>query len=160
MSLALVRPVSAIAWDLRAAWATGRRVSVSLERADMERVEGHVFAVSPTDATVTIAGWLVPLDRVLAVHRPSRLGDSTVAAGEPWRGRARRAVVADGQDELPLHRALNHPHGRKPRMSSTSSIAAAPTGYVHPAPKVNAPLTPSQVHAASRCASLKVGAAR
>ena len=95
----LARPLRAVAWDLRTAWATGRRVSVSVERADVDRVEGHVFSVSPTDASVTIAGWMVPLDRVLSVHRPSRLGDSTVAEGERWHGRARR-VVPLGQDAL------------------------------------------------------------
>jgi hypothetical protein len=97
---ALTRPLNATAWELRAAWATGRRVAVSLERADMDRVEGHVFSVAATDATVTIAGVVVPLDRVLAVHRPSRLGDSTVAEGERWGGQ-RRLVERLGQDELP-----------------------------------------------------------
>jgi hypothetical protein len=66
----------------------------------MDRVEGHVFSVAATDATVTIANVVIPLDRVLAVHRPSRLGDSTVGVDERWRGRARR-VLYPGQDELP-----------------------------------------------------------
>jgi hypothetical protein len=73
---------------------------VTLERCDMDRVEGHVFSVAATNATVTIAAVVIPLDRVLAVHRPSRLGDSTVGADERWRGRARR-VLHPGQDELP-----------------------------------------------------------
>ncbi len=97
---ALIRPLRAVAWDLRTAWASGRRVSVTLERADVDRVEGHVFTVSPTNASVTIAGLLIPLDRVLAVHSPSRLGDSTVGEDERWRGRARR-IELRGQDELP-----------------------------------------------------------
>ena len=100
MTLALARPLRAVAWELRGAWASGRRVSVTLERCDVDRVEGHVFTVAATDATVTIAGLSIPLDRVLAVHRPSRLGDSTVADGERWRGRARR-VERPGQSELP-----------------------------------------------------------
>lgn len=85
-----MRPARAIAWELRSAWAVGLRVSLSLERADVERVEGHVQRVAATGATVTIAGLLIPLDRVLAVHRPSRLGDSTVGEAERWRGRRRR----------------------------------------------------------------------
>lgn len=99
-SQALVRPVSAVAWELRRAWASGRRVVVSLERADMDRVEGHVQRVSPTAASVTIAGLLVPLDRVLAVHWPARLGDSTVREDERWRGRARRVQQITGQESL------------------------------------------------------------
>ncbi len=58
--MTLVRPISAIAWDLRTAWATGRRV---------------------------------------AVHQPSRLGDSDFKGGH-WRGIARR-VDLPGQLELP-----------------------------------------------------------
>lgn len=86
--MALVRPVSSVAWELRGAWASGRRVSVTLERADLERVEGVVHAVAATDAHATIAGRLVPLDRILAVHLPSRLGDSTVR-GAAFHGPAR-----------------------------------------------------------------------
>jgi hypothetical protein len=70
---------------------------VTLERADIDRVEGHVFGVAATDATVTIAGWMIPLDRVIAVHRPSRLGDSTVGVDERWQGRARRDKQLPGQ---------------------------------------------------------------
>lgn len=99
-TLALTRPLRATAWELRSAWAVGRRVAVSIERADMDRVEGHVFSVAATDATVTIAGVVIPLDRILAVHLPSRLGDSTVGEDERWRGRRRR-VELPGQDELP-----------------------------------------------------------
>jgi hypothetical protein len=99
---ALQRPPSAIVWELRSAWAVGRRIAVSLERADIDRIEGHVQRVAATGATVTIAGLLVPLDRVLAVHQPSRLGDSTVGEDERWRGRARRRVL-EGQEELMLN---------------------------------------------------------
>lgn len=83
--VALARPLRAVAWELRAAWATGRRVAVSLERADMARLEGVVRAVAATDAFAVIDGVNVPLERVLAVHLPSRLGDSAVRAG-PWSG--------------------------------------------------------------------------
>jgi hypothetical protein len=84
---ALIRPLRAVAWELRTAWARGRRVSLSIE-ADVERVEGHVQHVSPTNASVTVAGLMVPLDRVLAVHLPSRLGDSEFddRGRERWRG--------------------------------------------------------------------------
>lgn len=99
-STALVRPVAAVAWELRGAWATGRRVAVSLERADVGRLEGHVSRVSATGATMVLAGLHVPLDRVLAVHWPSRLGDSTVAVDERWRGRARAPRAFPGQLEL------------------------------------------------------------
>jgi len=76
-SVALVLRASAKAWELRGAWATGHRVSVSLDVAELPRVEGHVARVSATDAYVVITGRHIPLDRVLAVHRPSLLGDST-----------------------------------------------------------------------------------
>jgi hypothetical protein len=97
--MALVRPVRAVAWELRAAWATGRRVSMSLERADVSRVEGLVRSVSPTDATVTVGGLRVPLDRVLAVHLPSRLGDSRVKGG-PFHGEGRLRAQNPGQMEF------------------------------------------------------------
>ncbi len=100
---ALVRPVSTTLWELRTAWAKGRRVAVTLERADVDRLEGHVSRVSATGATVAIAGVDVPADRVLAVHLPSRLGDSTVGSDERWHGRARR-VEYPGQCPIPgLH---------------------------------------------------------
>lgn len=101
MSLALERPASAKLWELRAAWASGRRVALTLERADCTRVEGHVSSVAATGVAVVVRGLLVPLDRVLAVHLPSRLGDST-ARGEGWHGAPGR-VVRPGQTEFALH---------------------------------------------------------
>lgn len=99
--VALVRPLSSIAWDLRSAWAAGWRVSVSIERADVGRLEGCVSRVSATDGSVTIAGTMVPLDRVLAVHRPSRLGDSTFRDGHGvWSSGPRR--LRPQLEELPL----------------------------------------------------------
>jgi hypothetical protein len=81
----LVRPLSSIVWELRAAWGAGWRVALSLDdRCTPRRLEGPVQAVSATDASVRVAGYMVPLDAVLAVHRPSRLGDSRVKNG-PWR---------------------------------------------------------------------------
>jgi hypothetical protein len=88
----LVRPVSAVVWELRAAWATGRRVALSLSsRCVVRRVEGWVQSVAATGAVVWIAGWHVPVDAILAVHHPSRLGDSSARAGE-WAGAPRRVV--------------------------------------------------------------------
>lgn len=86
MSTALVRPVDAIAWELRGAWALGRRISITIDAADEARLEGTVRRVAGTGAYAVIAGVHVPLDRVLAVHHPSRLGDSTIRAGEPSAG--------------------------------------------------------------------------
>jgi hypothetical protein len=89
VTLALVRPVSALAWELRGAWATGRRVALRLERERdpvVTRVEGHVRHVSPTDAFAVVADWHVPLDLVLALAFPSRVGDSTWREGEDWAG--------------------------------------------------------------------------
>lgn len=89
-SMALTRPVSAAMWELRGAWASGRRVALSLDpRCVVSRVEGWVRSVSPTDAAVRIAGWHVPAEAILAVHHPSRLGDSTARGGD-WHGPARR----------------------------------------------------------------------
>lgn len=96
---ALVRSVRSVAWECRTAWAAGWRVALSLdERCTPRRVEGHVRAVSPTDASVDVAGLSIPLDAVLAVHRPSRLGDST------WRGGAwaARRYEPPQREELPI----------------------------------------------------------
>jgi hypothetical protein len=88
-STTLIRPVSSIAWEMRSAWASGRRVVLTLECCDRTRLEGHVQRVAATDAYVQVRGLRVPLDRVLAVHLPSRLGDSTFRGGA-WSGRVRR----------------------------------------------------------------------
>lgn len=97
LGVALERPTSSKAWDLRWAWATGHRVSVSLDVADLQRVEGHVAAVSATDAYVIIRRLHIPLDRILAVHKPSLLGDSTARGGQ-WSGpRPRVLAIAAGQ---------------------------------------------------------------
>lgn len=96
----LIRPTSAKAWDLRASWAAGWRVSVTLEAppCDRPRIEGIVSAVSATGARARIRGLWFPLDYVLAVHKPSRLGDST--ARTTWGGHPRRIVLQ--AEELPL----------------------------------------------------------
>lgn len=94
-SVALVRPVRAVAYELRYAWARGLRVSLTID-GDDERVEGHVRSVSPTDAFVVVGDVHVPLGRVLAVHRPSRLGDTTFdEERETWRGRVPGAARRD-----------------------------------------------------------------
>lgn len=93
---ALVRPVSALVWELRAAWASGRRVALSLDpRCKPERIEGWIDRVAASGAFVIAAGWHVPTERILAIHHPSRLGDSTIEDGERWNGRARRVEVQD-----------------------------------------------------------------
>jgi hypothetical protein len=100
----LVRPASSLLWELRAAWATGRRVSLSLdERCIVHRVEGWVEQVAATGAFVVVNGWHVPTDAILAVHNPSRVGDSTVGERERWHGRPRRVVPQD--EELDLEAA-------------------------------------------------------
>ena len=93
MTGALVRPVAAVAWELRGAWATGRRVALTID-ADVTRVEGIVGEVAATDAYCKVDGVHVPLGRVMAVHRPSRLGDSTADAGE-WSGPVPEAAQHD-----------------------------------------------------------------
>lgn len=100
-SVALVRLVNSIAWELRTLWAGGRRVSLAID-GDDERVEGWVSSVSATGAFVVIGDLHVPLDRVLAVYRPSRLGDSEFVEGERWGGRVPAAARRDpNQLELP-----------------------------------------------------------
>lgn len=88
MGLALVRQVSSVAWELRVAWARGLRVSLTIN-GDVRRVEGFVESVSPTGAYALLSGLHVPLGAVLAVHRPSRLGDSTYREGGAveWEGK-------------------------------------------------------------------------
>lgn len=98
---ALVRPLAGTFWELRGCWATGRRVALTLD-ADVPRVEGHVTRVSATDASVYVGDILVPASAILAVHLPSRLGDSTVRQGDRWAGRPRRERPAEGQHELPM----------------------------------------------------------
>lgn len=99
----LVRPLSAIFWDLRGCWGTGRRVVLVLD-ADVPRVEGHVLRVSAADAFVDVGGTLVPADRILSVSIPSRLGDSTFrdGRGESWAGPSRRPYAMPGQGEIDL----------------------------------------------------------
>lgn len=100
MGEALIRPIRSVLWELRTCWATGRRVSLSLdERCSMDRLEGHITRVASTDAFVCLGSVHVPADTILAVHSPSRLGDSTFEEGEAWRGRARRHVPQ--VEELP-----------------------------------------------------------
>lgn len=103
MTLALVRPIPATFWELRGCWATGRRVALTID-ADSRRAEGHVTSVAATDAYVKIGDLLVPADRILAVHVPSRLGDSTFddRPGSSWRGRPRRDLPMPGQEEMEI----------------------------------------------------------
>jgi hypothetical protein len=99
MTGALVRPVRSTFWELRGCWATGRRVALSLD-ADVLRVEGHLTSVSATDAFVKMGDLLIPGERILAVHQPTRLGDSSIRGGEAWAGPPRRPVQLGGQTEM------------------------------------------------------------
>jgi hypothetical protein len=94
----LVRPSSSMLWELRGCWATGRRVALSLD-ADVRRAEGHVTAVAATDAYVKVGDLMVPTDRILAVHLPSRLGDSTARGGD-FHGPGLAPVQIAGQRSL------------------------------------------------------------
>lgn len=85
-----------VVWELRAAWASGRRTALTLERCDVDRVEGVVTRVSATGAMARVGGVLVPLDRAVAIHWPSRLGDG----GPGGRGHARRVEQIPGQEDL------------------------------------------------------------
>jgi len=99
MGSALVRQPASMAWELRAAWAVGTRIALSLdERCRSPRMEGHIQSVSPTGAFVVMASTHVPVEAILAVHRPSRLGDSDHAQGKAWRGR--RRLVAPQSEVL------------------------------------------------------------
>lgn len=92
---ALIRPFASIAWELRAAWALGRRISVTIEDSDDARLEGTVRAVAASGAYAIVGGRHVPLERVLAVHRPSRLGDSTASVADRFDGRTPRHARHD-----------------------------------------------------------------
>lgn len=66
----LVRPVRAIAWELRGAWASRRVVRLTLsDRCDPRGVAGYVDQVATTDAFAIVDGVHIPLDDVLAIHR-------------------------------------------------------------------------------------------
>jgi hypothetical protein len=95
----LVRAVRSTATELRSALATGRRVSLTIQ-GDTRRVEGLVQTVSPTDAFAIVSGVHVPLSRVLGVHLPSRLGDSTVRPTETFHGAGNRVEDRPGQTAL------------------------------------------------------------
>lgn len=98
----LVRSFVSMLAELRGAWISGRRVSVSV--AGHGRLEGWIARVAATDSfvvvdvpsVVTVKGKRrvrhdlcdVPTERLLAIHNPSVLGDSTADLSiEPWRGR-------------------------------------------------------------------------
>lgn len=101
----LVRPLSAVTWELRRAWASGRRVALSLERCDMDRVEGVVTRVSSSGALARVRGLHVPTDRILAVHWPSVVGDGErqgKSATPMPDGKGRAIVTGPGQTELVL----------------------------------------------------------
>ena len=53
-------------------------------------MEGIVSRVAPSGAFVVVGGLHVPLECVLAVHWPSRLGDSTHKGATGWRGPGHR----------------------------------------------------------------------
>lgn len=67
----LERSERATAWELRTAWASGRRVVLTLsERCIVRRVEGRVERVAVTGAFVLINGWHVPTVEILGVAQP------------------------------------------------------------------------------------------
>jgi hypothetical protein len=66
---------SQISWDLRGAWATGRRVALRLdETCEIERVEGTVSHVAASSAFVRIRDLegeiIVPMGAILSLHWP------------------------------------------------------------------------------------------
>jgi hypothetical protein len=93
----LVRPTSAVSWELRGAWAARKRVSLSLdERCTPRRLEGKVQRVATTGAFAVVEGFHVPMDAILAVHNPSRLGDSTIDQPPP----TPRCIVCQREVEI------------------------------------------------------------
>jgi hypothetical protein len=65
------RREQAIAWELRGAWISRRRVVVTLsDRCTVRRLEGRVTYVAVSGAYVKIAGWHVPTVDVLGVVSP------------------------------------------------------------------------------------------
>jgi hypothetical protein len=67
----LERPESAIAWELRGHWASGKPVVLTLtERCIVRRIEGRVERVAVTRAFAICAGWHVPLAEVLTIRSP------------------------------------------------------------------------------------------
>lgn len=59
------------AWELRGAWASGRRVVLTLsDRCQVRRVEGVVSYVSTTGAFVVAQGWHIPTAEILGVAAP------------------------------------------------------------------------------------------
>lgn len=95
--MSLVRPTSEIGWELRGSWAAGKRVAVSLdERCRPRRLEGKIQRVAPSGAFAVIEGFHVPMDAILAVHNPSRLGDSTIDEPPP----VPRCIVCQREVEI------------------------------------------------------------
>jgi len=98
---ALERRRAAVLWDLRTAWATNRWISVTLDLEHCPRLEGTVGHVAASSTHATIAGRHVPIARILAVHWPTRLGDST-QGHRPGHRRRRPAALEQipGQQRL------------------------------------------------------------
>lgn len=103
MTAELVSDPSALAWEARACWATGRRVSLVLgEGASVPRLAGVITAVAPTGAFLRVRpdeetdDVHVPMGVVLSLSRP-HFHESGV-----WRPRSASAdrpdqTVMDGQ---------------------------------------------------------------
>lgn len=94
----LVRPVSAIVLELRHAWASGRRVALSLD-ADEHRVEGFVERVAASGAWVRVNATHVPATAILAVHLPARTADSTARPTERFHRGAHPLLRHDARQE-------------------------------------------------------------
>lgn len=59
-------------WELRGAWASRRRVRLSLtDRCVVPRVIGRVTRVATSGAFVVCDGWHVPVGAILAVGVPT-----------------------------------------------------------------------------------------
>ena len=92
---------SAVAWELRTAWATQREVVVLVD-ADLTRVRGYVEHVAASDAFTVV--WdgrelvHVPIALVSAVRRPHFTMEDA-----PVQPRKREpAIVLDGQLEFEI----------------------------------------------------------
>ncbi|HEV2790410.1 MAG TPA: hypothetical protein VGV69_03830 [Solirubrobacterales bacterium] len=97
--MALVRLTGSILWELRQRWASGKRVSLTLDERGGRRVEGQVQRVSPTGAWVKVNGMMIPTELILAVHNPAFCGGDSTWRGGAWHFESPR--ILPQAEELP-----------------------------------------------------------
>ena len=92
----LQRPEAMLAWELRGVWAKAGEVRLTLAPGcHLPTIVGRVQQVAVTGAFVVVDGWHMPMDRVLAIGKP------TVADRDEYEEGKRVADDADVRLRMP-----------------------------------------------------------